>query len=56
MKWTGTVCNGSTNPECSFKMPLGNVSIAPSYRLRTNIILMKDGNGKATIVSTTRPA
>jgi hypothetical protein len=52
VKWTGTACNGSTNPECSFKMPLGNVSIAPSYRLRTNIILMKDGNGKATIVST----
>jgi len=51
-KWIGTVCNGSTNSTCSFKVGLSNVSITPTYRLRTNITIMKDGNGQATVVST----
>ena len=45
-KWIGTVCNGSTNATCSFKVGLSNVSITPSYRLRTNIIVMKDGKAR----------
>src|SRR6185295_8153531 len=51
-KWIGTVCNGSTNATCSFKVPLSNVSIAPSYRLRTTVIVMKDGPGKGVVTST----
>jgi plastocyanin len=51
-KWIGTVCNGSTNTTCSFKVPLSNVSIAPSYRLRTTVIVMKDGQGKGVVTST----
>src|SRR4030095_12833663 len=50
-KWIGTVCNGSTNATCTFKVPLSNVSITPSYRLRTTVIVMKDGQGKGVVTS-----
>ncbi len=51
VNWTGTVCNGSTNATCSFRIPAANVSVSPNFKDVTALTLTKSGAG-GTIVST----
>jgi hypothetical protein len=50
VNWTGTVCAGSTNATCAFKIPAANVSVSPNFKDITTLTLNKSGLG--TIVST----
>ena len=50
VRWTGTVCNGSTNTTCAFKIPAANVSVSPNFKDVTALTLTKGGQG--TITST----
>jgi uncharacterized repeat protein (TIGR02543 family) len=45
VNWTGGVCNGLTNATCTFKIPAGNVSLAPNFRNVTTLSLNKSGMG-----------
>jgi hypothetical protein len=51
VNWTGTVCNGSTSPTCSFSIPAGQVALTPNYRARTVINVVKTGNGSGLVTS-----
>jgi hypothetical protein len=48
VSWTGTVCNGSTNATCAFKVPAANVSVTPSFKDVTTLTLNKGGSGTVT--------
>jgi hypothetical protein len=48
VNWTGTVCNGSTNATCAFKIPAANVSVSPNFKDVTALALTKGGLGTVT--------
>jgi hypothetical protein len=50
VNWTGTVCAGSTNATCAFKIPAANVSVSPNFKNVTALTLNKSGRG--AVVST----
>ena len=51
VNWTGTVCNGSTNATCAFRIPAANVTVSPNFKDVTRLTLNKTGSG-GTVVST----
>ena len=51
INWTGTVCNGSANATCLFKVPAGQVTLTPNYRGRTVVSVVKTGNGSGLVTS-----
>ena len=48
VNWTGTVCNGSTNATCAFKILAANVSVSPNFKDVTALTLTKGGLGTVT--------
>lgn len=51
VNWTGTVCNGSTNATCAFRITAANVTVSPNFKDVTRLTLSKSGTG-GTVVST----
>jgi len=50
VNWTGTVCSGSTNATCAFRIPAANVTVSPNFKDVTRLTLNKTGTG-GTVVS-----
>ena len=47
--WTGVTCSGgAANPTCAFVLR-GNTTVTPAYRPRTQVTILKNGNGSGTV-------